>query len=371
MPTPLDHTAGDRISVTVGGVANDTWTGWRVESDLLTPADAFELELYTRDRVSLPTDVAEGAPCRLALGSDVVLTGRLDDVEHEVSRGGHVVRLTGRDLAGGLVDCSTPFVSLREASLKQIVDQVVRPMGIAKVRLQADKPATRRRIQVQPGQSAWEALQQLAEANGLWPWMEPDGTLVVGGPDYTAAPVGTLTLRVDGRGNNVERLNLRRSIANRYSEVVVLGQHGAFGGGQWLTDRTALKARQVDSALQQRGIYRPRVVVDASCDSGDLATARARKLLADSQLSGVELRAQVAGWRATGGAVWTPGQRVQVQSEPHNLDSTYFIMARTLRLDRRSGAVTELSLREDKRWILGNRARKPRQVKTAAAKVPQ
>lgn len=295
-----------------------------------------------------------------------VLTGTLDELEHDVGREGHTVRINGRDLAGTLVDCSTPFVSLREASLQQIVDQVVKPLGIATVRLQTDQAATRRRIQVQPGQTAWEALQQVAEANGLWPWMEPDGTLVVGGPDYAAAPVGELRLRADGQANNVQRLAVRRSIAQRFSEVRVLGQHGMFDNRYDApTTRTAIESKVTDDALARRGIFRPRVVVDSGCDSANLARDRATKLLADSQLAGFEIRARVPGWRATGGAVWTPGQRVQVVSEPHGLDGTYFLMSRTLRLTRRDGAITDLSLREDKRWIVSERVRKQR--KGAAA----
>lgn len=355
-------TRSERIRLTVGGVVNDTWTGWSVDSDLLTPADAFELELYTRAAPTLPPEVAEGAPCTLDLAGDAVLTGVIDEVEHEVDRRGHTVRIVGRDLAAPLVDCSTPFVSLREASLQEIVDQVVKPLGVSRIELRTDTAKVRRRIQVQPGQSAWQALQQVAEANGLWPWMEPDGRLVVGGPDYATPPVGVLVLRTGtaATGNNVERLSVRRSIADRYSQVTVLGQHGAFEGDGWDTDRTTLQAKIQDTALARRGIFRPRVVVDSGCDSTDLARARAQKLLADSEMAGFEAVALVPGWRASGGTVWTPGQRVRLVSEPHGLDGTYFLMARTLRLTRRSGAIAELHLREDKAWVVTAHTKRPR-----------
>lgn len=353
MPTPSES-----IRLSVGGVSNELWTGWSVDSDLLVASDAFELELHTGTAVTLPPEVAEGATCQLQLGDDTVLTGRLDEVEHEVARGTHTVRITGRDLAGFLVDCSTPFVSMRDASLQQIIDEVAKPLGISRVRLDAKGAAVRRRVQIQPGQSAWEVLQQVAEASGLWPWVEPDGTLVVAGPDYAAAPVGRLQLQVEGQANNIERLSLRRSIAQRYSEITVLGQHGAFDAEDWGSDRTSLKAKAQDEALARRGIFRPRVVVAGDCDSHNLATSRAKKLLADSLMEGFELRAVVPGWRASGGAVWAPGQRVEVVSDPHGLDGVYFLMARTLRLTRQHGAITELRLREDKAWILGEGSRK-------------
>lgn len=359
----------ESISLAIGGLAHSTWDGWSVESDLLTPSDAFEMELYTQDTLQLPDVLAEGAPCTLSLGKDRVLVGQIDEFEHDVSRNGVFIRVNGRDRAAPLVDCSAPFVAMREASLREIIDQVVKPLGIERVEIRAAAEKTRRRIQIEPGQSAWEALLQVAEANGLWPWVEPDGRLVVGGPDYTAAPVGTLIMRRErqGQGNNVERLSVRRSIANRFSQITVLGQHGQYDNDGYDTTRSHLRSVVRDETLAKRGIFRPKIIIDSASESQDMATTRARKLLADSRLDGFEIRAVVKGFRAADGAVWTPGQRVIVKSEPHGLDATYFLMSRTLRLTRGQGAITELRLREDKMWVLDSRPTKKRKGKVTDA----
>lgn len=347
------------IRLSIGGLFHEAWDGWSVESDLLTPADAFELELHTKNATRLPDVIKEGAPCSLTLDGDRVLTGQIDEFEHDVSRQGINMRINGRDRAAPLVDCSAPFVSMREASLAQILDQVVKPLGTYQVEIRADQAKTRRRIQIEPGQTAWEALLQVAEANGLWPWVEPDGRLIIGGPDYNAPPVGTLILREDGVGNNVQRLSVRRSIANRYSQITVLGQHGQYDNDGLDTKRSHLRSVIQDETLSRRGIFRPKVVIDSSSENQDMATTRARKLLADSRLEGFEIRAIVKGHRADSGQVWSPGQRVIVRSEPHGLDATYFLMSRTLRLSRGEGAITELRLREDKMWVLdGNKLKK-------------
>ncbi|WP_338126068.1 phage baseplate assembly protein [Pseudomonas proteolytica] len=347
------------IRLAIGGLAHDTWDGWSIESDLLTPADAFELELHTKNATRLPDVIKEGAPCSLTLDGDRVLTGQIDEFEHDISRRGISMRINGRDLAAPLVDCSSPFVSMREATLAQILDQVVKPLGAYKVEIRADQAKTRRRVQIEPGQTAWEALLQVSEANGLWPWVEPDGRLIIGGPDYTTPPVGALVMREDGVGNNVERLAVRRSIANRYSQITVLGQHGQYANDGLDTKRSHLRSQVQDETLARRGIFRPKVVVDSSSESQDMATTRARKLLADSRLEGFEIRAVVKGHRADNGQVWTPGQRVYVRSEPHGLNDIYFLMSRTLRLARGEGAITELRLREDKMWVLdGNKVKK-------------
>lgn len=350
----------ESIRLSIGGKIYKTWDGWSVESDLLTPADGFELELFTRDTVQLPEALVEGAACTLTLGRDQVLTGQLDEIEHDVSKRGIFIRVTGRDKAAVLVDCSAPFVSMREASLAQILKEVVTPLGITKLEVRAAGKPIRRRVQVEPGQSGWEALLQVAEANGLWPWVEPDGLLVIGGPDYTSTPVGELIMRTDGKGNNVERLSVRRSIAGRYSQVTVLGQHGQYDNdGLDTAGKTHMRSVIKDDVLARRGIFRPKIIIDSASESQDMATTKARKVLSDSRLEGFEIRAVVKGFRAPNGAVWKPGQRVIVRSEPHGLDATYFIMARTLRLTRGQGAYTELRMREDKMWVLdGNPLKK-------------
>lgn len=364
MPTP-SNVQDESIRLSIGGLAHEEWDGWSIESDLLTAADGFELELYTKDATRLPSVLAEGAPCSLTLGKDRVLTGQIDEFEHDISRQGISMRITGRDRAAPLVDCSAPFVSMREATLAQILDQVVKPLGITQIEIRAAQAKTRRRVQVEPGQSAWEALLQVAEANGLWPWVEPDGRLVIGGPDYNAAPVGTLIMREDGVGNNVQRLSVRRSIANRYSQITVLGQHGQYDNDGLDTKRSHLRSVIQDETLARRGIFRPKVIIDSSSENQDMATTRARKLLADSRLEGFEIRAVVMGHRADNGQVWSPGQRVFVRSEPHGLDATYFLMARTLRLTRSDGPITELRLREDKMWVLDGNPTKKRKGKKA------
>lgn len=360
-------TPSKTIRLTIGGHAHEHWDGWSVDSDLLTPSDAFELEVFTEGGASLPPALAEGVPCSLTLDGERVLTGVIDEIEEDISRQGHTVRITGRDRASILVDCSTPFVAMREASLSDIINQVVKPLGIDKVDIRATKAGISRRVQIEPGQSAWEALLQVAEANGLWPWMEPDGRLVAGGPDYEAAPVATLIMRRDGQGNNVQRLSVRRSMPGRYSQITLLGQHGQYDNDGYDTSRSGLSSVVRDEALAKRGIFRPKVVIDSASESQDMATTRARKLLADSRLDGFAIRAVVHGHRNSNGTVWAPGQRVVVKSEPHQVDGTYFLMSRTLRLTRQ-GAITELNLVEDKTWVLDARpAKKTRKGKASDA----
>jgi prophage tail gpP-like protein len=357
----------ERVALLVGGKAQDQWQSYEVDSDLLTPADAWRvrlgLPLDDAGAASIPSELVPGAEAQLRIGGELVMTGRIDDMRLRVDKRAHSLEITGRDGAAALLDCSAPLVGGRKLTLEEILVKVVRPLGVTKVRLAMAKGVARQRekVTVEPGDTAWDTLAHVAEANGVWPWMDPDGTLVIGGPDYTDATnpaVATLCLAARKAGEagvtNVAGMELRRSVAERYSIVTVLGQtHGT----EETEGKRGLKSSAVDPDLEAVWSRR-KIITDYEADSVAVCRSRAQKLLADSRLRGFELRVEVQGHRINApampghGKLWTPGQRVQVIAPAVGLMGTYFLMARTFTLSPAEGTVTRLSLREDKVWIL-------------------
>lgn len=335
----------DAVQVHIGGRVHDAWTGYSIDSSLLIPADGWQVSLATTE-LRVPPEVQPGAEVQVRVGGEVVLAGLLDEWQHTVSKAGHELALSGRDLAGLLIDCSAPILSTQQLTLQQVVEKIVKPLGVKRVRIDAETKLMRERVITEPGDSAWDMVRRAAEANGLWAWVEPDGQLVVGGPDYSAAPVDTLVMRRDGTGGNVLGLAERRSIVERYSEVTVLGQAHAVGMQE---GRHNVKATVRDTGVTK---FRPKVLCDHEAVTAAIAEARAKKVISDARIRAYELRATVPGHRTAGNKLWTPGQRVHLVSEPHDLDGVYFVMARRLSLSRQGGQVTELSLREDGVWTL-------------------
>lgn len=346
MPTPADT-----VALVVGGQVHDDWETYEVDSDLLMPADAWHVSLGLKEG-NLPASIKEGTPVEIRVGNDPVMVSRIDTIDDDSQKNGLRVDIGGRDGAAVLLDCSAPVFVAKMASLEEIIAKVVKLLGITKIRIDADATRLREKINVNPGDSAWEVLANAAEANGLWPWFEPDGTLVVGGPDYTAPPVATLVMRLDGRGNNVISLRRRQTINGRWSEVTVLGQaHGTVHE----PGKHAVKYTQQDKGVSW---YRPKIFIDHEADSVAVAKDRTRKLLADSRLRGFSLFAEVSGHRIVApgepghGKLWTPGQRVRVISERHAIDDIFFLMARRFTGGRRQEARSHLVFKEDQAWVL-------------------
>ena len=339
---PLKH---DAVEIVVGGVAHQGWESYDIESDLMTPADAWSVTL-AQTEIKLPANVKPGAPVLVRVGGQTVLSGAIDERSHKVSKGSHTLQMSGRDDAGVLLDCSAPIFTRQKLTIAEIVASVVRPLGIIKHNISAENLLLREKVSVEPGDTAWDVLKNAAEANGLWPWLEPDGTLTVGGPDYTAPVVARLVMRYDGVGNNIEDVTEKVSQAGLHSEITVLGQAHAVGSND---GKHNIKGGAKNPAVQG---YRPKTITDHEAINTQIADAKAAKLLSDERVKGYDLALLVKGHRTPEGLLYKPGQRIEVLCEPLGIDGVYFLMARRFSGNRGKGQVTHLTLREDGVWAL-------------------
>lgn len=335
MPTP-DNT----VTLLINGKTHGQWTNYDIVSDLLTPADDFSVTLG-RPVDAKPDTVRAGDKVEVRVGGDTVLSGRIDRVQTVTEKSGKTLTIQGRDDAGVLLDCSAPLFNAQDMDLNQIIEKIVKPLGLAKIRIDAAKTDKTHKVQIEPGSRAWDALLEYAEANGLWPWLEPDGTLVIGGPDYTAAPVAELVLRTNGQNGNIKRLEVNRDMAAWYSEVTVLAQSHS--------GKNNIKATAKDESVK---LHRPLIVTEPDIDSQAQAQRKAKKRLADSRLEGLTITATVQGHRTDDGTLWQPGQRINVLSELDGIDAVYFLMARTFTGGRGQPTETVLTLKEDGAWVL-------------------
>nr|DAL47893.1 MAG TPA_asm: 43 kDa tail protein [Caudoviricetes sp.] len=369
----------DKVSVIVGGKVHSDWSAYGIDSDFLIPADAWSMRLGLPAGI-FPEGVARGVPVQVRVGPDVVMSGRIDRVSRTVSRDQVSLSVTGRDGAAILVDCASPLLTSRQASLEEVIAQVVRPLGIKNIELHAESSIRNDKITTEPGERAWDTLLRACAGRGLWPWFRPDGTLVIGGPDYTAAPVATLVMRRSGKGNNLLSLTDESSMERSFSRLTVLAQGHAHSTNKKkelgiidvtspntfsVAEETNTTDAEQDTGLAETGqhglkfivedptvtYYRPQVVVMHDADDLEQVRYRARKMMADARLEGYTLIARVQGHRTSDGVLWEPGQRIHVISEPHGIDAVYFLMGREFTGGRPGGAVTTLRLKEDGVWI--------------------
>lgn len=331
------------VTVEVDGKAHNSWKSYDIDSDFLIPADAFKFDLGVPSNSTVLPDFS-GAEVKVRINGELVMTGIVDTTQHTISKTNRTYSLNGRDRASILVDCSAPITNVKGLTVLDAVKKIVEPLGIKKVELRAENNPTLDKVDIDVGETAWNAAMRCANSAGLHLWFEPNGVLIVGGADYSTPPVATLCCMKDGKRNNFEQADLTFDVSNRFSEVTFLAQSH---GKQGQDNKNDLKLVYNDPDMTT---YKPKTVVVSDVDNLEALQKWAKKYIADSVLEGFTLTIVVPDHKMQDGTLWQPGQRVHVICEEYEIDAIFFLMGRRFTLSRNGGTQTELRFKQDGIW---------------------
>lgn len=331
------------VVVEIDGKSHNNWKSYDIDSDFLIPADAFAFDIgVPSDSTVLPDH--SGAEMKVRINDTLVMTGIVDTVQHGISKTNRTYRLNGRDKASVLVDCSAPITNVKGLTVLDAVKKIVEPLGIKQVQLKAENNPLLDKVDIDVGETAWNAAMRCANSAGLHLWFEPNGVLIVGGADYSTPPVATLCCMKDGSQNNFEQADLSFDVSNRFSEITFLAQSH---GKQGQDNKNDLKWVYKDSEMTT---YKPKTVVVSDVDNLEALQKWAKKYIADSILEGFTLTIIVPDHKMQDGTLWQPGQRVHVICEEYDIDAIFFLMGRRFMLSRQGGTQTELRFKQDGIW---------------------
>lgn len=331
------------VVVEIDGKSHNNWKSYDIDSDFLIPADAFAFDIGVPSDSTVLPDYS-GAEVKVRINDMLVMTGIVDTVQHGISKTNRTYRLNGRDKASVLVDCSAPIMNVKGLTVLDAVKKIVEPLGIKQVQLKAENNPLLDKVDIDVGETAWNAAMRCANSAGLHLWFEPNGVLIVGGADYSTPPVATLCCMKDGSQNNFEQADLSFDVSNRFSEITFLAQSH---GKQGQDNKNDLKWVYKDSEMTT---YKPKTVVVSDVDNLEALQKWAKKYIADSILEGFTLTIIVPDHKMQDGTLWQPGQRVHVICEEYDIDAIFFLMGRRFMLSRQGGTQTELRFKQDGIW---------------------
>lgn len=344
----------DRISLVVGGRKFEHFERYSIEADLYTAADAWSVDLANPEH-----RVEPGMECRLYVNGERELAGIVDRVVPSYDKRGVRVKLEGRDLMGLVVDhCCEEFLTLKNITLKSLAERLLRQVPFIdrseivyqeniRGRLKASRKARtsteifdkpQRYMQIEPGQTAFEVLNEFALSRGLMFYSLPAGTFVFGKPREGGEPVFTITNRRDGRGNNVREGVFYNDISRRYSKITVIGQQQGVDSDAMDATKTATRAVVTDNELPY---YKP--FVARNNNDYQSPALHARMLLERQRHDGFQLFYKVPR-HSQDGRNWQINELCRVQDEIFNVDGVYLIYQRVLELTRQDGPITWLKL---------------------------
>lgn len=333
----------NKIVVEIDGKQHQHWKSYDIDSDFLIPADGFSFELGLP---ALHDEIPNfaGKTAKLFVNEQLVMTGIVDTAQHSLRNGERTYAINGRDKAAILVDCSAPITNVKGLSVLEAIKKIVEPLGIHQVVLRAEHNPRLDKVDIDVGESAWQAIIRCANSAGLHCWFDPQGVLIVGGADYASPPVATLYCVQDGVHNNFIDMRLIYDVSQRYSEVTFLAQkHGREGD----KNKNDLKWVYKDDEM---AIYKPKTIVIADVENLEALKKQAKKQLADWQLEGFSLTITVPDHKTEHGILWEAGQRVHIVIEEYDIDAIFFLMGRRFTLSRQGGTQTELRFKQDGVW---------------------
>jgi prophage tail gpP-like protein len=342
------------VALVVGGEIHRGWRSMKASLSLDAPAAKFSLELaerWSEAEDALPRTVKPGAACQLTLDDELVVDGWIDAVEASYDPRDHSLVVVARDRIGDMVDCAAVVDGAhewRDVSLAEVARRLAEPYGVRVVAEYDAQPAFRR-FALQPGETAWEALDRAARARGVL--LAGDG---IGGLRLTRSSLAPPAAGLIVAGENVLRCQGRFDHSGRFSSVCVRGQaegqrpadgvyaaDGALAPGAERTIAARGEARATDPAIARP---RPRVVVSEAAGQGPSFADRATFEVRQAAGRGTRISYVLAGWRGSDGGLWRTNTRVSVQDRFLGIDQEMLVSGVVYSLTPGGGSVTEIEV---------------------------
>lgn len=335
------------VKLLVNGRAYAGWQGVSIEKTIDAIAGRFTLTVTDKWRGQVERwSIFPGDECVLKLDDVTVLTGYVDATNMEYDAASRTISVTGRDKTGDLVDCSAVIKNqeLRGLDLLEITKRIAEPFGIP---VATEIPTGDKFIvfAIQPGETAWEAIERAARMRGAV--MVADG---MGG--LTIADVGNqYSFDALIEGKNILSAQSSYDNKDRYSEYIVRGQHDAASDG-WEDEppKTTIVSRAMDENIKR---YRPKIIIGEMQTDDTSAGSRAQLEAATRAGKSQKIRVRVRGWTQSDGTLWKVNRLTRIDSPMLCVSDTFVTSAVQFQVDNNVGIVSDIELTRPDAYLAG------------------
>jgi prophage tail gpP-like protein len=337
------------VILRVNGRDFSGWTSVRVTRGIEAMAGSFELGLTQRWPGQVGSwEIRQADKAQVFIRLDKVgadspplITGYVDGRTLSIGKDDHRIEVSGRDQAGALVDCSA-FLDKWEfygIPLLKFAQDVAQPYGVKVRTTEKDLPRLPTRITIDPGETAFDALERGCRMCGVLPVSDGSGALVL----TRAGRVHAATALVEGQ--NILSASVTLDASGRYRRYIVMGQHP--GTDEYMGDATA----EVRGEAFDMGVSRAERVLVVRAETAvtpELARARAQWEASVRAARCDRVSVTVAGWTQGNGSLWPVNAIVRVRAPHVGVDGDLLITQATYSLDPNTGTTTQLTLMNPK-----------------------
>lgn len=340
------------VSLKVGGKNYAGWQDVRVMRSIESISGSFSLgvsERWTNQEQAWP--IAEGDSCQVLIGSQPVITGTIDTRRASYDVNDHSVEVTGRDAAGALVDCAVyleraggkPTWEFRQIAILAFAEKICAQFGIPVTLQSGLVPPTIAKMSIDPGDSAFNAIEHACRLAGVLPISDGNGGIVL-----TQSATSRCTTALE-EGVNILAARAEFDHASRFHRYICLGQRRG-GDSEYGETVAAVKGEATDETVTRTErilIVRPEGNVTT-----ELAQRRARWEASVRAARAGVVTVTVQGWTQSSGALWPVNSTVRIKSPTLGVDGTMLITQVTNTLSVTEGSKTELVLKGPRSYLL-------------------
>lgn len=340
----MQDNQGKEIRLNVGGFDCTFWDEVVIDSQIDVPADAFSFTLFNPPLNALPEAIKAGAVAEIYYANELILTGIVDSISESVGRLGYLLQVSGRDLAGQLIDCSVPMKNTRQVMLSTLLEEYVLADELGKIfntfRIQDDN-WLKNKITIEPGESLYDAIVKAAQVTGQFVWMDEQGVLNIGDPfKFASQNQHELILMRSRKNNNVLSAEYKEDVSGIYGAIKILSQDAK---GEHILAET--------QATTPYSYRRSKIVILSDVETQAEAQAAINKIQHDNDLEAYSLNCTVPDWLIDS-KVWKTGWLINLNSDVlRRANAQWVVLGRTLKLSRKEGKTTELKLKRKGDWV--------------------
>ena len=320
------------VQLEVQGVRYEGWKSVRVTRSMTSITGTFDLEVHDRfGQVAAAWPIREEDACRVIIDEQVVIDGFVDRLSRAISARQRTLRISGKDKAAALVECSVPSgpFTLRNISVEALAQTLARPFDIDASVADGLSLEPQKKVVIGPGESPFAVLTRV---------LRETGALVVssGGGGIIITRAATSRAEALQQGSNVFAADFSSDAADRFRIYTVLSQSGdKDDSGQ------RVRARAVD--LGVRRTNRVKVLRPERGQSAPQARARADWEARIRAARAESTTVTVVGWRQRSGVLWPVNALVSVEIPAIGVSGTLLITDAEHSLDQ-NGSFTRLRL---------------------------
>ncbi|UEP42763.1 phage baseplate assembly protein [Burkholderia sp. B21-005] len=330
-----------RVLLTQDGLSLTGWKSVRISRSIEFGTSSFDLTC-SADANTLKLVSKEGAPIKVSIGDDVVLTGYVETIETIMTPRTHDVRISGRGKLADLIDCSCRIDKINaNTKLVELCTAIAQPYSV-KVMVADD--ATQKlldQIPVLPRQlvsiteTAWEVIERYARYCGVLVYEGAAGELVISTAGTEEGDSGVAL------GENIEAIVCTKTTLGTFSTFnAVLSAYSMAADDEGVENLPVVTVIAKSTTGRLRPTY---FVSEQSATDRQFVEKRVNWMASRAYGRSRRVRTMVDNWRDADGVPWTPNINYPVSAGAVGVpDGTMLLLAEVSYILNENGTHAEL-----------------------------